>query len=202
MTLRIAEDHRGKVLQVDLVDDSGIWRHHAEIAERGLAPAEQDVALAIALEFEERIEVERIRSAEVIHLDGVVDHQVGGQQRIGAAGIAAHGGQSVTHRGQIHHAGHAGEILQQDARRHEADLFDAGAVTARHGRHILCSHALAVFIAQQILQQNPYREGQAPHVPDALLGEVRETEVIVIHGSDAQFRRGAKAVFCHWLNYI
>ena len=63
-------------------------------------------------------------------------------------------------------------------------------------------NALAVFIAQQILQQNPYGEGQAPDVPDTLLGEVRETEIIVIRGADAQFRRGAKAVFCHWFDYI
>ena len=45
-------------------------------------------------------------------------------------------------------------------------------------------------------------KGRHAYVPDTLLGEVRETEVVVIRGSDAQFRRGAKAVFCHWLDYI
>ena len=58
LALRIAEDHRREILQVHLMDDAGIGRHHAEIAERRLAPAQQDVAFAIALEFEERIEIE------------------------------------------------------------------------------------------------------------------------------------------------
>ena len=49
----------------------------------------------------------------MVHLHGVIDHQVGGQQRVGAVGVGAHGGQSVAHGGQVHHAGYAGEILQQ-----------------------------------------------------------------------------------------
>src|ERR1039458_7952402 len=82
--------------------------------------------------------------------------------------------------------------------RHEADLFDAGAGAARDGGHILRGNALAIFIAQQILQENPDGKGQAPDVPDALLNQVREAEIIVIGGAHAQFRRGAKAIFCHW----
>src|ERR1035437_6166447 len=95
----------------------------------------------------------------------------------------------------------AKEISFMPAGRHEADLCDAGAVTARHGGHISRGNALAIFVAQQILQQNPDGEGQAPNVPDTLPGKMRETEIVVIHGADAQFRRGAKAIFCHWFDY-
>ena len=161
------------------MDDSGIGRHHAEIAERRLAPAQQDVAFAIALELEGRIEIECIHAAEVIHLHRVIDYQIGRQQRIGAARVAAHGGQGVAHGGKVHHAGDAGEVLQQDARRHEADLFDAGAVTARHGDYVRRGNPLAVFIAQQILQKNPDGKRQSPDIADALLGEMREAEIIV-----------------------
>src|ERR1019366_6378585 len=162
----IAEHHRGEVFQVYLVDDSGIGRHYAEIAECRLTPAEQDIAFAVALEFQGRVEVESVHTAEVIHLNGVVDDQVGGQQRIGAARIGAHGGQGVAHGGQVDHARDTGEILQQDARRHEADLFDTGAGAARHGGHILRGNSLAVFIAQEVLQQYADGERQLPDVAD------------------------------------
>ena len=42
-------DDRGEVLEVDLVDDPGPRRDDAQVAERGLCPAEQLVALAVAL---------------------------------------------------------------------------------------------------------------------------------------------------------
>ena len=82
-----AEHHRRQIFQVHLVDDAGIGRHHAEIPERGLAPAQQHVALAIALEFERGIEVESVGGAEMVDLDGMIDYQVCGQQRIGAVRV-------------------------------------------------------------------------------------------------------------------
>ena len=38
---------RGEILQVHLVNDTGARRHHAEIAEGLLSPAEQGVTLAV-----------------------------------------------------------------------------------------------------------------------------------------------------------
>ncbi len=68
---------------------------------------------------------------KLIDLHGVVDDQVGGHERIGAAGVGAHGGKGVAHGGEIDHAGHAGEVLQQDAGGHEADFLVAGLATPR-----------------------------------------------------------------------
>ena len=42
------EDDPGQVLQVHLVDDSGVGRHDLEVLERILAPAEERVPLAVA----------------------------------------------------------------------------------------------------------------------------------------------------------
>ena len=125
-----------------------------------------------------------------------------GNRGVGAAGVAPHGGQRVAHGGKIYHARHARKILQQHARRHEADLFGAGAVTLRHGGHVPRGNALAIFVAQQILQENPDGKRQAANVSDALPGKLRETEVVVLEGADTEFCRGAKAVLCHWSDYI
>ena len=53
----IAHKHAlGQVLEVHLVDDAGAGRNDAEVVERLLAPAEEFVSLAIAVEFHVDVE--------------------------------------------------------------------------------------------------------------------------------------------------
>ena len=51
---RIHEHCLREILEVDLVDDSGVRGNDAEILQRLLAPAEKCVALLVALELEVR----------------------------------------------------------------------------------------------------------------------------------------------------
>ena len=51
-------------------------------------------------------------AAEFVHLHGMIDHQLGGKQRIDFLRIAAEFAHGVAHGGQIDDGGHAGEILQ------------------------------------------------------------------------------------------
>ena len=69
-------DHGREVFEIHLVDDAGVGRHGAEILERRLAPAEERVALLVALEFEQRVQLEGVVGAEVVDLHGVVDDQI------------------------------------------------------------------------------------------------------------------------------
>ena len=69
-------DDLGEVLEVDLVADAGRRRHDAEVVEGLLAPAQERVALAVALELELGVDGEGARGAEGVDLDRVVDHQV------------------------------------------------------------------------------------------------------------------------------
>ena len=113
----VVEDHRSQVFEIHLVHDAGIGRHRAEVAKRRLSPAQKRIALAVALVFEQRIGREGAAGAELVDLHGMVDHQIHGDQGIGFLGIGAHLGERVAHGGEIDHAGHAGEILEQHARR-------------------------------------------------------------------------------------
>ena len=54
----VDEDYAGQIFEVDLVDDAGVGRDDGQIAESGLAPAEEGVALFVALEFEQGVHVE------------------------------------------------------------------------------------------------------------------------------------------------
>ena len=48
----LIEHHAAQVLEVHLVNDAGARRHDAEVAERLLAPAQERIALLVALELD------------------------------------------------------------------------------------------------------------------------------------------------------
>ena len=70
-------DDAGQVLDVDLVHDAGARRDDLELVERGLAPAQELVALAVALVLELDVALEGVRAAEDVGDDRVVDDQLG-----------------------------------------------------------------------------------------------------------------------------
>ena len=121
--LLVDEHHRSQVLQVHLVHNARIRRNRAEILERRLPPAKEAVALLIALEFEQRVLLKRLRRAEVVHLHGVVDDQVHRNQRVRFLRVSAQLGERVTHSSEIDDARHTGEVLQNNARNQQQTTF-------------------------------------------------------------------------------
>ena len=63
-------------LQVYLVNDSRVWGNDGEIPKCRLAPAEESIALTVALELKCRVDIERAHAAELIHLHRVVNYQL------------------------------------------------------------------------------------------------------------------------------
>ncbi len=159
-------DDGGQELDVDLVDDAGPGRHDAQVAERGLCPAQELVALAVALVFPLDVEGEGAGRPESIDLDGVVDDEVGRDQRIDLGRVTAEGGHRVAHHGQVHDRRDAGEILEQDAGRHERDLG-----LGCHARppcqqrlHVRRAGRRPVGVTEQVLEQDLDRDGQRGQV--------------------------------------
>ena len=67
---------RCQELEVDLMDDAGPGRHDPQVAERGLGPAQQLVALDVALVLALDVEGEGAGRPELVDLDRVVDDEV------------------------------------------------------------------------------------------------------------------------------
>ncbi len=137
------------------MDDSSIGGHDAEPLERLLGPAQQGIALAVPLELEIGVGLEGERRAELVHDHGMVDDELRREQGIHALRVAAHRLHGVAHRGKVHHGGHAGEILKQDAGRHERDLVLGSPlrVPASEPLDLRGAHGAAVFAPQQVLEQ-------------------------------------------------
>src|SRR5262249_32075749 len=85
------DDHHdpGQVLYVHLVPDAGPWRHRPELAQRLLAPAQEGEPLGVALELKLYIPVKGVWPTVDIGDDGVVDYELGRDQRVDPLGVAA-----------------------------------------------------------------------------------------------------------------
>src|SRR5690606_27522662 len=71
-----------QIFQVDLVTYTGTRRHHTEVVERALPPAQEGVTLAVALDLHGDVVMEGVVLAEVVDHDRVVDDQVHRRQRV------------------------------------------------------------------------------------------------------------------------
>ena len=150
------EDHARQVLEIDLMDDAGVGRDYAEALEGLLGPAEQGVALAVALEFEIGVELEGGGGAELIDDHGVVDDQFRGEQGIDLLGVPSHPLHGIAHGGEIHHRRNTGEILQQHPRRHEGDFFVGDPLGVPLGQllDVLGPDTAAILETEEVLQED------------------------------------------------
>ena len=155
-------DHAREVLEVDLVHDAGVRRDHLDVAEDVLAPAQEGVPLGVALVLELGVPGDGQGAAELVHLDGVVDDELGRQGGIDARGIAAELAHRVAHRGEVHEGRDAREVLEEDAAGAEGDLVRrvAGRIPPRDGADLADAAVAERFGPEDVLEQDPQRVRQ------------------------------------------
>jgi hypothetical protein len=180
-------DDVGEVLEVDLVHDARPRRHDPKVGEGLLRPAQEGVALAIALVLALDVDQERGVRAELVDLHAVVDHQVSRHERVDLRRVTAHLGHRVAHRRQVHDARDTGEVLEDDPGRHEGQLRfrRLGRIPRGEGADVVrCDEVgLGRRASQHVLEQHLHGVGQA--------GQVRcacsvEAVVRVLAVTDAQ----------------
>ena len=171
------------------MDDAGVRRDDLEVAERGLPPAEERVALAVALELELRVPSDCEPRRVLVDLHRVIDHELGGKQRVDLLGVAAELAHRVAHRREVDDRGDAREVLEQDSRGRERDLARRLRlrVPSRNGLDVL-----VVTEPKDVLEQDLQRVREPLDVE--LLLERAETEDLVGLAADAESRARAKRV--------
>ena len=93
------EDRPRKVFQIDLMHDASVRRDDLEIGKRLLAPTQKLVPLPVALKLQGRVSLRRVRCAEDINHDGVIDDQLRGGKRVDPVRIPSQGLHGVAHGG-------------------------------------------------------------------------------------------------------
>ena len=179
-------DDAREVLEVHLVADARVRRDDAEVVERALPPAEERVALAVPLELALDVVLDREPRRELVHLHRVVDDELRRDERIDLRRIAALLAHRVAHRGEVDDRGHAGEVLEEHARRHERDL--ARRLVRGHPARDGLDLGLGA-VAEHVLEQDPQRVREPRHVPPLL--ERVEPVDLVAAASDRE--RGTRA---------
>ena len=140
-------------------------RDDLEVLERGLAPAQELVALPVALVLDLDVALEGVGAAEDVDDHRVVDDHLGRGERVDLGRVAAEVGDGLAHGGEVDDAGHAGEVLHDHAGRGELDLgVGLGVlVPAAERADVVGGDVGAVLGAQEVLQQHleAVREGLA-----------------------------------------
>ena len=192
---RRREDDARQVLEIDLVDDAGVGRHHFEILERVLPPAQECVALAVAPELQVGVDLNGLRIAELVDLHGVVDDELDRLERIDARRLAAHFCHGIAHGRQIDDRGHAGEILEQHAARRERDLGVRlrARIPLGERANLLGPHRAPVFRAKQVLERYAERVRELAGGKARLVERV-EPEDVVLAAGGAEDGAATKAV--------
>ncbi len=174
--------------------DAGAGRHDAQVREGLLAPAQEPVALGVALVLEGRVHLEGVATGIGVNDDGMVDHEVDRHQGVDPARAPTERLDGVAHCREVDDTRHAGEVLEEDARRRVRDLpgsAAAGLITGQ-GLHVSRFHARAVLVAQQVLEEELDRVGDPPEIRDLLEG--RQAMDAVAPVTDLQGALGAEAV--------
>ena len=169
-----------QVFEVDLVADARARRHHAEVVEGALAPAQEGITFAVTLHFDVDVLLKGVGVAELVDHYRVVDHQVHRRQRVDALRVATGLGHGGAHGRQVDHGGHAGKVLHQHPGGAVLDLavglalFEPGGDRLEVG----AGDGLVVFPAQQVFQQHLEGHRQCAQVAQAL-GSFGQAEVVV-----------------------
>ena len=158
------EDQPRQVFEVDLVADAHARGHGPEPVEGALGPAQQLVALDVALVLNGHVLVVGRGVAGTLGDHRVVDDQLHGDQGIDLGRVAPEAGQGIAHGGQVDHPGHAGEVLHEDALGGQGDLVGGIAralpvslgigAPGGHGHDVVGRDVRGVLVAQQVLQHH------------------------------------------------
>ena len=119
----------------------------------------------------------------------MVDHEVGGEERVDPRRVAAEVAHGVAHRGEVDDRGDAGEVLEERPGRREGDLLRRLGLRVP-GRDRLDARVVAR--AEDVLEQDPERVREPGDVV-ALLERV-EPEDLVALSADVERCAGGERI--------
>ena len=163
------DDALGQILQVDLVDDAGRGRHHGEVVEGLLAPLQELVALAVALELPLGVELQRRRLPKAsTWTEWSITRSTGtsGLIFLRVPTYVLHG---APHRREVHDRRHPGEVLHDHPGRKVGELPAYRLGPVRQRLDVFLRDELAAGVPQQRFEHHPDRERQREDVPVYLL---------------------------------
>src|SRR5829696_4007613 len=147
------------------MDDARGWRHDRKIVEGLLAPLQELVTLAIALELPLGIELQGSRRSESVDLDRMVYDEVGRNEWVDLPWISAHILHRATHRREVDDRRHTGEVLHDNPGRQVRKLSADRLGPVGQRLDVLFRDEYSTSVAQERLEHHPDGERQREHIP-------------------------------------
>ena len=187
-------DDAREELEVHLVDDPGARRDDLEVVEGALAPAQERVALAVALELELGVPEDRASRRELVDLHRVVDHELDGEERVDLLGSPPRSRIALRIAARSTTAGTPVKSWRS-TRPGVKEISCEGSARrdpARDRLDVLGGDVDAVLRAQDVLEQDAQRVGEPEDVVARL--QRLEAEDLVARAADVERRPRAEAV--------
>jgi hypothetical protein len=187
----IFDDHAfSQVLQVDLVDDPGRGRYDREVVEGLLAPLQELVALAVALELPFGVELQCHGRAERVDLHRVVYNQIGRHERVDPARVPPYVRHRAAHRREVDDSGHPGKVLHDDPGRQIRKLPTDRLRPVGQRLDVLFRDEISTGIAQEGLQHYADGERKREHVSIHVL--IQHLQAVEFYFSRTSLQRRAR----------
>ncbi len=145
------------------MDDTGTGRNDAESLESLLAPLEEFVAFTIAVELDLEVFLKGVGGAIAVDLNGVVDHEIDGDERFDERGVLPEVGNGLPHGGEVDKQGNAGKVLKDDTGHNEGDftLVRILRVPFTEGGDVVRLDALAIAVTEERFENYTNTGGQS-----------------------------------------
>jgi len=169
--LFLGEDTPGEVFEVHLMDNPDSRRDNAKGFKGLLAPFEELIALAVSFEFVLHVEHESLFCAVDVDLDGVIDHEIDGDEGLDDFGVFFEAGDGIAHGSEVDKERDTGEVLQDDAGNGEGNFFGRGLLGVPAGEvfDIAGTGLKAVAVSKDGFQNDAEGDGETGEVNLQLL---------------------------------
>ena len=126
----------------------------------------------------------------------MVDDEIDRSERVDLLRVAAELRHCVAHGGKVDHGGNAGKVLHQHAGRAEGDFAVALAFLEpeRDAANVVGGDRAAIFVTQQILEQDLERERQVGDTGQPVSLGLLEVEIVVFIAVDVERAPAIEAV--------
>ena len=185
--------------------DAASRRNDLDVAKGLAGPLEESKTLVVALRLELLVLLARVLFACDVRDHRMVNNERAGDVRVHARGVSTAGDHGVAHGGKVDKDGHAGEVLEEDARGHELDLGALLAGEARLYHSLGLTHGVFVCgrAANDVLEKLDQGAGQTAGARDArdvkgkgVLSARRDTDGMASSENGVPKLPGAWRSFC------
>jgi len=119
----LVEHYSGKVLKVDLMDNTTSWWDNFEVVKSLGSPLQEFESFVVSLELKLFVSLSSSITSKSIDLNGVINNQIDWAERVNLSWVSSESLHGVSHGSQVNNGWHTCEILQEHSGGLEGNVY-------------------------------------------------------------------------------